>query len=331
MVREDESQERSQDLPLPIESCLGKGFLDSIEGEPLPIVRLFGWFAHPTIPLVALSTDRGRHVQPLTVSRMHRPDVLAAGESSLPFSGFRVDFLLEDGEQPTTIEVEQKPIYRFPPDSRYASISPHYSNFFTQDAVMGRDAIYGSGPPTDVSAEFKEFAGAASGEVLDFGCGNGDLLSYLRNRGAAAAGLELDETRVRQALKPEAEPYVTFYPGGTPLPFEEGSFDWIVSTEVIEHVPDVASFVPEFARILRADGKLLVTTPDITSIPSSFSAGCVPWHLLEATHINFFTPQSVIRLFARYFVPESMYCLGATRINGLFVPGSIGAIFALRP
>ena len=75
---------------------------------------------------------------------------------------------------------------------------------------------------------------------------------------------------------------------------------------------------------------MLVTTPDITSIPSAFPAGCVPWHLLEATHINFFTPQSVRRLFETHFALDSTYCLGSTRFNDNFVPGSIGAIFVRR-
>lgn len=314
-------------LPVAFACGGGVGSLDRVEGAPLPVLRVFGWFSQPTLPRVSLHTRDGRQLEPLVASRMQRADVLSTGACDDLFCGFRIDFLLQPAEQPLQLVIDGNGAHDFADGAQYATLEPHYQAFFTQERVMGRDSVYGSGPPTDVSAEFKAFASAASGKVLDFGCGNGDLLRFLRGRGAAATGLELDEPRIRNALDPELAAYVLLYPGGVPLPFADASFDWLVSTEVIEHVPGIADYVAEFARVLRPGGQLLVTTPDITSIPSSFPAGCVPWHLLEATHINFYTPRSVTRLFASHFEVEATYCLGATRVNGWFVPGSIGAIF----
>lgn len=320
----------SESAPALAFSCdQGVGSIDRIEGSPLPIVRVFGWVSQ-AVPALSIHTSNDRRVQPLNSSRTRRPDVVVAGKSDHPYSGFRIEFLLDAGEQPRDLLVDDKSIYTFPGVPRYSLIDPHYKHFFTQDQVMGRGSVYGSGPPTNVSDEFKQFAQVAAGRVLDFGCGNGDLVDFLRGRGAVITGLELDEPRIRSGLKPAAAPYVVLYPGGVPLPFEDECFDWIVSTEVIEHVPGIADYVPEFARLLRLGGKLLITTPDITSIPSSFPAQCVPWHLLESTHIHFFTPQSVTRLFASHFDIEATYCLGATRFNGYFVPGSVGAIFVRR-
>lgn len=303
------------------------GTLERIEGAPLPVVRIFGWWAGDVLPPFALDTDHRACIPATVASRMRRPDVQASGASADAFAGFRADFLLAPGETPARLRLGDTVLHAFRGDEGHGAIDPHYRHFFTQDRVMGRSAVYGSGPPTNVSDEFKAFTLRANGRVLDFGCGNGDVVLALHAQGRDATGIELDEPRIRDALKPGAAPHVVLYGGGIPLPFEAGAFDWIVSTEVIEHVPDIARYIPEFRRLLRPGGRVLVTTPDITSIPSSFPANCVPWHLLESTHVNFFTPASVATLFAPHFDLDATYCLGATRINGLFVPGSIGAVF----
>lgn len=317
-------------LPVPFHSDGVAGFLDRVEGAPLPLVRLFGWYARLHLPELAILTGAGRMVHALTVARCRRTDVVEAGLTADPYSGFRAEFLLEDGEQPAEFLVDGVPVHRFSSDNAYSTVHPHYFSLFRETRVLGRDSIYGSGPPCDVAEEFKQFAAMASGRILDFGAGNGDLLVFLRGLGRDARGIELDEPRIRNALKDAALEYMDFYAGGGPLPYPAGAFDWIVSTEVIEHVADIHGYVAEFARVLKPGGRLLLTTPDITSIPSSFPASCVPWHLLEATHVNFFTPHSVAGLFAPCFHLDRFYCLGAGRINGLFVPGSIGAVLTVR-
>ncbi len=45
------------------------------------------------------------------------------------------------------------------------------------------------------------------------------------------------------------------------LAFADQSFDTVVSTEVLEHVPDPAKAVREMARVLKPDGHLVVSTP----------------------------------------------------------------------
>lgn len=45
------------------------------------------------------------------------------------------------------------------------------------------------------------------------------------------------------------------------IPVETGSFDVILCTEVLEHVPEPIVAVREFARILKAGGRLILTAP----------------------------------------------------------------------
>ena len=303
------------------------GFLDRVEGAPLPLLRAIGWYDGDDLPPIALRLA-DREIAPLSTARQHRADVLAAGASARLFSGFRVDFLFEAGEEPVTLRIGSEDV-AIARGAGYGRIDPHYRHLFTEKRVLGRDAIYGSGPPVDVSDEFKAFVGSAvHGRVLDFGCGNGDLVAWLRGRGVDAEGIELDEPRTRDALRPDAAGHVRYYDGSLPMPFADATFDAIASTEVIEHVAGMHRYVGELARVLKPGGRLVLTTPDITSIPSAFPANCVPWHLLEATHVNFFTPRSVEALFAGAFRMERLFCLGGSHVNGLFVPGSIGAVLA---
>jgi SAM-dependent methyltransferase len=52
------------------------------------------------------------------------------------------------------------------------------------------------------------------------------------------------------------------------LPFEDGSFDAVVSIEVVEHVEDQFAFLRELARIARPGAPVLVTTPNVLSLNS---------------------------------------------------------------
>lgn len=47
----------------------------------------------------------------------------------------------------------------------------------------------------------------------------------------------------------------------TSIPVEAGSYDVVISTQVLEHVPDPAAVLREFARTLRPGGRLFLSAP----------------------------------------------------------------------
>lgn len=61
-----------------------------------------------------------------------------------------------------------------------------------------------------------------------------------------------------------------------PIGFENCSFDAVVSFQVIEHIEQDIEFVREVARVLRPEGKFIVTTPNA---PMSLTRN--PWHIRE--------------------------------------------------
>jgi 2-polyprenyl-3-methyl-5-hydroxy-6-metoxy-1,4-benzoquinol methylase len=99
--------------------------------------------------------------------------------------------------------------------------------------------------------------------VLDLGCGEGRFSAEAAAAGARVVGAEVAETAIRRARArhPELELEFELVPIDGPLPFEDGSFELVWSSEVIEHVADTARWLSEVRRVLAPGGLLLLTTP----------------------------------------------------------------------
>ena len=93
------------------------------------------------------------------------------------------------------------------------------------------------------------------GRVLDVGAGQAPWRELLRN--AEYVGVDVD-TAGFFGMRRKAE--VSYY-DGRHLPFEDGDFDHVLCTEVLEHVPDPAGFLLEVGRVLRRGGGLILTVP----------------------------------------------------------------------
>jgi SAM-dependent methyltransferase len=103
----------------------------------------------------------------------------------------------------------------------------------------------------------------AGARVLDAPCGGGALTLALAERGFAAAGADVDTEA--KALLNEAFQRADL---DTVLPWPDGTFDAVFSTEGIEHLENHFSFLREICRILKPGGVLVLTTPNITALRS---------------------------------------------------------------
>lgn len=98
-----------------------------------------------------------------------------------------------------------------------------------------------------------ELASELSGNLLDVGCGTRPYAALFRH--THYIGLELDTPMARARGGADV-----FY-GGSAFPFADGSFDSLLCNQVLEHVPDPIQFLDECARVLKPDGKLLLSVP----------------------------------------------------------------------
>lgn len=91
--------------------------------------------------------------------------------------------------------------------------------------------------------------------VLDLGCGNGDLVSAYRDAGYRAYGCDFAFKSGPQAERLSHKGYIRLIEQHPyRMPFEDHSFDLVVSNEVFEHVQDYSATLAEHRRILKPHG-----------------------------------------------------------------------------
>jgi SAM-dependent methyltransferase len=105
----------------------------------------------------------------------------------------------------------------------------------------------------------------ATSRGLEVGCGDGVLLYKAMLGGAAMIGVDMSRTglthaRQQIASRLERAPQLV-RASALELPFRDGSFDYVLSVEVIEHLDEVDRYLAEIRRVLRPGGLLAVTTP----------------------------------------------------------------------
>lgn len=136
----------------------------------------------------------------------------------------------------------------------------------------------------------------ASGETLDVGCGSSVVLQSLN----FAVGVDILENKLRY-MRRYAVPLVRG--SVTALPVRNASFDCVVCSQVIEHLPANPVIFDELLRVLRPGGLLILGTPDYDTIG---------WRTIEPVyafvlpggyrdeHITHYTYDSLVALAAQH-------------------------------
>ncbi|MBN1137061.1 MAG: methyltransferase domain-containing protein [Anaerolineae bacterium] len=103
--------------------------------------------------------------------------------------------------------------------------------------------------------------------ILDLGCGSGRHTVHLAQQGFQVWGLDSSPTALHlaQAWLDEADAAAELVLADTrqPLPFGDGAFDGLLSTQVIHHarLATVCGTAREISRVVRPGGVALVTVP----------------------------------------------------------------------
>lgn len=101
------------------------------------------------------------------------------------------------------------------------------------------------------------------GRLLDVGCAYGFLLRRFE-KDFETFGVDVSEHAIEQARLTAPGSNLRVHNVLEPLPFEDGSFDAVTITDLLEHVPGTPQILAEVARVLRPGGILYITTPNRT-------------------------------------------------------------------
>jgi len=100
-------------------------------------------------------------------------------------------------------------------------------------------------------------------KILDVGCGDGALTYLLAKRGANVIGIDNSKETIKFAkercgnFKNLDFQIASVYE----LPFGNKNFDYVISSEIIEHLEYPEKMLSEINRIWNQHGKVIITTP----------------------------------------------------------------------
>lgn len=98
---------------------------------------------------------------------------------------------------------------------------------------------------------------------LDLGCHNAIFARMLADRGLHVTGVDVYDPSLKTE---DTWTYVCHNLNEFPLPFTDSSFDVVSAIEVLEHIIDTDRFLDELHRIVRPNGVVLITTPNINML-----------------------------------------------------------------
>jgi len=107
----------------------------------------------------------------------------------------------------------------------------------------------------------------AGGVALDVGSGPGNVTASLARAAGPdglALGVDISEPMLARAVRNEAGPQVGFIRADAQrLPLRDDTVDAVVSTAVLQLVPNPAAALAEIARVLRPGGRLAIMVPTV--------------------------------------------------------------------
>ena len=104
-----------------------------------------------------------------------------------------------------------------------------------------------------------------------------------------------------------------------PYPFEDNCFDTVVAGEVIEHIPDLDSFMKEIHRILKPNGVLIISTPNPAS-PTEVLVHFSKW-LFGKIDLNMGTKGDYVHefLFTNMITLLNVYGFKPIKMDGTYI------------
>lgn len=142
-------------------------------------------------------------------------------------------------------------------------------------------------PRNSVFLDFIKIKNLHNKKILDIGCGFGWFEYSVKNIVKKVIGIDINKYNIRKLKSEFRSKKVDFLVASAlNIPFKDNFFDYVVSCEVIEHLPKNSEkyFFKEIVRVLKPGGKFFMTTP-YKNIWSIFFDPA--WWLIKHRHYSY--------------------------------------------
>ncbi|MBI4687000.1 MAG: glycosyltransferase [Nitrospirae bacterium] len=139
--------------------------------------------------------------------------------------------------------------------------------------------------------------------VLDIGCGEGVFGKRLLEKGAQeVTGIEVTPDAAKKAGKNLSRVVCADIETIDRLPFENGYFDCLILSDVLEHLKDPLSVLTRLKDYLSEDGVIIASIPNVRyhGVVNMLAEGYWRYQnfgILDRTHLRFFTKKEMEKLF----------------------------------
>lgn len=147
--------------------------------------------------------------------------------------------------------------------------------------------------------------GAPGAAILEIGCASGGTGALALERGKCGTyvGVELNPA-VAEIAQGKLTRVITGNIEEIDLPFEPGSFDALIVSEVLEHLVDPWAVMQKLAGLVRPGGLVFASSPNISHYSVILRLLQGRWELtdrgvMDRTHLRWFTPALFADLFGQ--------------------------------
>lgn len=190
------------------------------------------------------------------------------------------------------------------PNCSLVFVNPQPKNDFLKDKVYSYESGYQSNKAKDLSKvkitkSYKKIfdyliKNNIKGSMLDVGCSNGEFLYHAKKIGFDVEGIELNKRTAEIAISNG----IKVHTGTLDTVILNNKYDCIFLGDIIEHVPDPKSFLIKCRDLLKQDGIIIISTPNLDCLWSKstfllykilkipWSSLTPPYHLFQFSFKN---------------------------------------------